>query len=243
MNLTIEVVDIFLIDDAKRFQGGSKSLDGVALPVLGGAADLVESTTTEFKGGGVFSATHAGRNVAFGIREHAMGSIVNGIALHGGFRPYGGSFLVFTDYCRPSIRLSAMMGLRVVYVMTHDSIGLGEDGPTHQPIEQLAGLRAMPNLCVFRPADAVETLECWQCALEQRERPSVLALSRQNLPALRVEDAAENLCARGAYVLRPADGGEARVRIGKGSGINPQSAKFQAAQKACMKFLPKRPAG
>jgi transketolase len=105
------------------------------------------------------------------------------------------------------------MGLRVVYVMTHDSIGLGEDGPTHQPIEQLASLRAMPNLCVFRPADAVETLECWQCALEQRERPSVLALSRQNLPALRVEDGAENLCARGAYVLRPAEGGEARVRL------------------------------
>jgi transketolase len=186
-----------------------------AIPeMIGGSADLTGSNLTHVKTQAqVAPGSFGGSYIHYGVREHGMAAAMNGIALHGGFIPYGGSFLVFTDYCRPSIRLSALMGLRVIYVMTHDSIGLGEDGPTHQPIEQLASLRAMPNLRVFRPADAVETLECWQCALDERDRPSVLALSRQNLPALRFEDGAENLCARGAYVLRPADGGEARVRL------------------------------
>ncbi|MGB8275244.1 MAG: transketolase [Alphaproteobacteria bacterium] len=189
-------------------------LTAVVPEMVGGSADLTGSNLTQVKAQAQVSATNfGGRYIHYGVREHGMAAAMNGIALHGGFIPYGGSFLVFTDYCRPSIRLSALMGLRVVYVMTHDSIGLGEDGPTHQPVEQLASLRAMPNLCVFRPADAVETAECWQCALEQERRPSVLALSRQNVPAFRVEDGAENPCARGAYVLRAAEGGKARVTL------------------------------
>jgi transketolase len=140
-----------------------------------------------------------------------MAAAMNGMALHGGIIPYSGTFLVFSDYCRPAIRLAALMGKRVIHVMTHDSIGLGEDGPTHQPIEHLASLRAMPNLLVFRPADAVETVECWELSLHEKARPSLLALSRQNLPTMRT-DVSENLCARGAYVLRQA-GSEARVTL------------------------------
>jgi transketolase len=131
---------------------------------------------------------------------------MNGMALHGGLIPYSGTFLVFSDYCRPALRLAALMGQRVILVATHDSIGLGEDGPTHQPVEHLAALRAMPNINVFRPADAVETAECWQLALARNDRPSILALTRQNLPTVRTEATAENLSARGAYVLSPADG-------------------------------------
>src|SRR3546814_52584 len=142
-----------------------------------------------------------------------MGAAMNGIALHGGLIPYGGTFLVFSDYCRPAIRLSALMQARVVWVMTHDSIGLGEDGPTHQPIEHLASLRAIPNLLVMRPADAVETAECWALALESTDRPSLLALTRQGLPALRREQDDENRCARGAYRMAEADGGAARVTL------------------------------
>jgi transketolase len=139
-----------------------------------------------------------------------MAAAMNGMALHGGVIPYGGTFLVFTDYCRPSIRLAALMGLRVIYVMTHDSIGLGEDGPTHQPVEHLAALRAIPGLQVMRPADAIETAECWQIALESKNKPSVIALTRQNLPTLRGADDA-NLCARGAYLL--AGDATAAVRL------------------------------
>src|SRR5690606_22895701 len=133
-----------------------------------------------------------GRYMMYGIREHEMAAAMNGVALHGGLIPYGGTFMVFTDYARPAIRLSALMEQRVIYVMTHDSIGLGEDGPTHQPVEHLTALRAIPNLLVFRPADAMETAECWQLAMETADRPSILALSRQNLPALRTEYSAEN---------------------------------------------------
>ncbi|WP_404977499.1 transketolase-like TK C-terminal-containing protein, partial [Bartonella sp. AD328YNZD] len=146
------------------------------------------------------------------IREHAMGAIMNGLALHGGFIPYGGTFLCFSDYMRPAMRLSSLMGLRVVYVMTHDSIGLGEDGPTHQPVEHLACLRSMPNHLVFRPADAMETVECWQLALKARGTPSTLALSRQNLPLLRQEYEEENLCMLGAYELLTASD-EAQVTL------------------------------
>jgi transketolase len=155
---------------------------------------------------------YSGRYIYYGIREFGMAAAMNGMALHGGVIPYGGTFLIFSDYCRPAIRLSALMGLRVIYVMTHDSIGLGEDGPTHQPVEHLAALRAMPNLNVFRPADAVETAECWQLALAERSRPSLLALTRQNLAQVRHGLAAENLCARGAYELAAADG-EADVSL------------------------------
>jgi transketolase len=137
-----------------------------------------------------------------------MAAAMNGIALHGGLVPYGATFLVFTDYCRPSIRLSALMGQRVVYVMTHDSIGLGEDGPTHQPVEHLAALRAIPNLNVFRPADPVETAECWELALQTADTPSILALTRQAVPLLRTQATDENLSAKGAYVLLEAEGGK-----------------------------------
>lgn len=148
-----------------------------------------------------------------------MAAAMNGIALHGGFVPYGGTFMVFSDYCRNAIRMSALMGIRVVYVMTHDSIGLGEDGPTHQPIEHLASLRAMPNLLVFRPADAVETAECWEAALTEERTPSVLVLTRQALPAYRTEHIDENLCARGGYVLAEADGRRDVTLLATGSEV------------------------
>lgn len=181
---------------------------------IGGSADLTGSNNTKTKAQKPLTRDHyAGRYVYYGIREFGMAAAMNGMALHGGVIPYGGTFLVFSDYCRPAIRLSALQQVRVIYVMTHDSIGLGEDGPTHQPVEHLAALRAIPNHNVFRPADAVETAECWQLAIESRNTPSTLALTRQNLPALRTEFVAENLCARGAYELAAADGGEAAVSI------------------------------
>jgi transketolase len=171
--------------------------------MIGGAADLVESTKTEFEGGGVFSATHAGRNVAFGIREHGMGSIVNGLGVHGGIvKPYGSTFLVFSDYMRPAVRLSALSHLPVVWVWTHDSIGLGEDGPTHQPVEHYAALRAIPNLWFVRPADANETAYAWKIALEREDGPVALSLTRQKVPTLdRSELAPAAGLERGAYVL------------------------------------------
>jgi transketolase len=171
--------------------------------MVGGAADLVESTRTEFEGGGVFSGTHAGRNIAFGIREHAMGSIVNGISVHGGMvKPYGSTFLIFSDYMRPAVRLSALMMLPVVWVWTHDSVGLGEDGPTHQPVEHYAALRAIPNLWFVRPADANETAYAWKVALGREEGPVALSLTRQKLPTLdRSELAPASGLERGAYTL------------------------------------------
>ncbi len=171
--------------------------------MVGGAADLVESTKTEFVGGGLFSATHAGRNIAFGIREHGMGSIVNGIGLHGGMvKPYGSTFLIFSDYMRPAVRLSALMHLPVVWVWTHDSVGLGEDGPTHQPVEHYMTLRAIPNFWFVRPADANETSYAWKVALEREDGPVGLSLTRQKLPILdRTELAAASGLERGAYTL------------------------------------------
>ncbi|MGH6852310.1 MAG: transketolase-like TK C-terminal-containing protein, partial [Methylocella sp.] len=151
--------------------------------------------------------------IHWGIREHGMAAAVNGIALHGGFIPSGASFLTFSDYCRPALRLSALSGIRAIEVFTHDSIGLGQDGPTHQPVEHLAALRAIPNLLVFRPADRTETLECWQLALQAKTSPSILALTRQNLPSVRHDFTPENLSAAGAYELAPAEGGPAKVSI------------------------------
>jgi len=180
--------------------------------LLGGSADLTGSNNTKTKAMHAFGAAdYAGRYVYYGVREHAMAAAMNGIALHGGFIPYGGTFLVFTDYCRPAIRLSALMEQRVIYVMTHDSIGLGEDGPTHQPVEHLAVLRAIPNLNVFRPCDATETLECWQLAIGSPKTPSILALTRQALLHYRNEFVGENLCAKGAYILREAKSGKPSV--------------------------------
>ena len=187
-----------------------------ALPsLIGGSADLTGSNGTKTDElVPIAPGDYGGRYLYYGVREHAMGAVMNGMALHGGVIPFGGTFLTFTDYCRPAIRLSALMELRVIYVMTHDSIGLGEDGPTHQPIEHLASLRAMPNLLLFRPADAVETAECWELALANAERPSVLALTRQGVPCLRAGESgngAKNACARGGYVLREASVGTPRV--------------------------------
>ena len=179
-----------------------------ALPeMIGGSADLTGSNNTRTKSmKAITAADFSGRFIHYGVREHGMAAAMNGMALHGGIVPYSGTFLVFSDYCRPAIRLAALMGKRVVHVMTHDSIGLGEDGPTHQPVEHLAALRAIPNLLVFRPCDAVETAECWQLALATENRPSILALTRQNLPQLRNRFDDENICARGAYEIAGPDG-------------------------------------
>ena len=171
--------------------------------LLGGSADLTGSNNTKTGSHSILNKENPNGNyIHFGVREHAMAAVMNGMALHGGIIPYGGTFLVFTDYCRPSIRLAALMGLRTIYVMTHDSIGLGEDGPTHQPIEHLAALRVIPNLNVFRPADSIETMECWHLALTALNTPSVIALSRQNLPLVRLQVSDTNLSGLGGYILR-----------------------------------------
>ena len=191
-----------------------------AIPAtIGGSADLTGSNNTKTKALEPLTAdNYAGRYIYYGIREFGMAAAMNGMALHGGVIPYGGTFLVFTDYARPAIRLSALQRARVIYVMTHDSIGLGEDGPTHQPIEHLQSLRAMPGLEVYRPADAVETAECWALAL-QSDGPSILALTRQNLPPARTQIAGENLCARGAYRLKAADNARKIIFIATGSEV------------------------
>ncbi len=200
---------------ATRASSG-KAIDAMyeACPeLLGGSADLTGSNNTQAKGAADFTPENRlGRYVRYGIREHGMAAAMNGMALHGGVIPFGGTFLVFSDYSRPAIRLAALSRVRVIHVLTHDSIGLGEDGPTHQPVEHLPALRAIPNLYVFRPCDAVEAAECWQAALLHEDGPSALALSRQATPALR-DDASENLSARGAYELLPADGGASRVAL------------------------------
>ena len=189
----------------KSSENTLEALVPVIPELLGGSADLTGSNLTKTKTMKPVSASdYSGNYVYYGVREHAMGAIMNGLALHGGFIPYGGTFLVFADYCRPAIRLSALMQQRVVYVMTHDSIGCGEDGPTHQPVEHLASLRAIPGLNVYRPCDATETAECWALALSSTNAPSLLSLTRQNLPAIRSEYTADNLCARGGYIISPA---------------------------------------
>ncbi|MEO0690610.1 MAG: transketolase [Pseudomonadota bacterium] len=195
---------------------------------LGGSADLTGSNNTKAGDIGPFTADdYTGRYVYYGIREFGMAAAMNGMALHGGVIPYGGTFLVFTDYARGAIRLSALQQARVIYVMTHDSIGLGEDGPTHQPVEHLASLRAMPNVLVMRPGDAVETAEAWQVALSQKDRPTILALSRQGLPQYRLESVDENLSARGGYRVKAADASRKVVILATGSevGLALDSAK------------------
>jgi transketolase len=199
--------------------------------MIGGSADLTGSNNTRPKS---FTAIEAGdfsgRYINWGVREHGMAAAMNGMALHGGVIPYAGTFMVFTDYLRPSLRLSALMEQRVIYVMTHDSIGLGEDGPTHQPVEHLASLRAMPNVTVFRPADAVETAECWELALANETGPSVIALTRQSVPAVRIDGDKENLSARGGYVLAAAEGEGRAVLLATGSEISIALAARDALQ-------------
>ncbi len=192
-----------------------------ALPdTLGGSADLTGSNNTKTKSTNPLTRNdYSGRYIYYGIREFGMAAAMNGMALHGGVIPYGGTFLVFADYCRNAIRLSAIQRQRVIYVMTHDSIGLGEDGPTHQPVEHLMSLRAMPGLNVYRPADAIEAAECWALALKTADAPSLLALSRQNLPPVRF-DVSENLCARGAYRVKDAEGSRAVVLVATGSEVS-----------------------
>ncbi len=188
--------------------------------IIGGSADLTGSNNTKSKDLKPLSADdYGGRYIYYGIREHGMAAAMNGLALHGGVIPYGGTFLVFTDYCRPSIRLSALMGKRVIYVMTHDSIGLGEDGPTHQPVEHLAALRVIPNVLVMRPCDAVETAECWQLALEHSTGPSILALTREKLKPARMTFSQKNLCALGAYEIAPSVKKSRAVVFASGSEI------------------------
>ena len=200
-----------------------KTLDAIlpACPTLfGGSADLTGSNNTKVGGHSIFDRNnYGGTYIHYGVREHGMAAAMNGIALHGGAIPYGGTFMVFTDYCRPSIRLSALMGQRAIYVMTHDSIGLGEDGPTHQPVEHLAALRVIPNLLVFRPGDAVETAEAWQCAIEAANTPSILALSRQGMAQFRHGDMSENKTALGGYIVA-GDAADRRVTfIASGSEV------------------------
>jgi len=189
--------------------------------LLGGSADLTHSNLTRAKSHRPVNATaFDGSYVHYGVREHAMASAMNGIALHGGLIPYGGTFLTFADYSRPAIRLAALMGIRVIHVMTHDSIGLGEDGPTHQPVEHLASLRAIPNLLIFRPGDAVETAEAWDCALRAQTSPSVLCLSRQGMPTFRELGGVINLVALGAYVIIEPEGGRDVTLIATGSEVS-----------------------
>jgi len=196
----------------KSSEAALEMLNGVLPEMLGGSADLTGSNNT--KTSQMTSITpddFSGRYVHYGIREHGMVAAMNGIALHKGLIPYGGTFMCFSDYCRPSIRLASLMGIRTIVVLTHDSIGLGEDGPTHQPVEHMAALRAIPNLLMFRPADATEALECWQLALESENRPSGLVLTRQDLRALRTDFIEENMCAYGAYDLAPASDAEVTI--------------------------------
>jgi transketolase len=221
--------------------------------MIGGAADLVESTKTEFVGGGLFSDSWAGRNIAFGIREHAMGSIVNGIAVHGGcVKPYGSTFLIFSDYMRPAVRLSALMGLPVVWAWTHDSVGLGEDGPTHQPVETYAALRAIPNLWFVRPADANETAHAWRVALARADGPVALSLSRQKVPTLdRTELAPASLLERGAYTLwesGPPDliliatGAEVGVTLEAGRKLAADGTAVRVVSMPCWELFEEQPA-
>jgi transketolase len=204
----------------EKIEGATRKLSEKALDVInttmlttvGGSADLTPSNNTKTKNlTDITPDDFSGRYIHYGIREHGMAAAMNGMALHGGVIPYGGTFMVFSDYARPSIRLAALMGAHVVFVMTHDSIGVGEDGPTHQPVEQLAALRAIPNLLVMRPADGVETAECWQLAMEHNSNPTVMALSRQDTVLARQNHTAENLCARGGYVLHEA--ADARITL------------------------------
>src|SRR5579884_714371 len=226
--LSAAIGDLVRGFQADKAQLATRQASGICLDTLcrvvpelvGGSADLTGSNNTKARDQkAVRPGDFAGRYIHYGVREHAIAAAMNGIAAHGGLIPYGGTFLAFSDYCRPAIRLAALMELGVIYVLTHDSIGLGEDGPTHQPVEHLAALRAIPRLRVFRPADAVETAECWALALRSREAPSVLALTRQPVPLLRTEAGAENRSAKGAYVLAEAAGGRHVTLLASGSEV------------------------
>ena len=204
----------------KASQMALEALTAAVPAMIGGSADLTGSNLTRVKAVDTqYTRDLPGRYIGYGVREFGMAAAMNGLALHGGFIPYGGTFLVFSDYCRNAIRLSALMGVGTIHVMTHDSIGLGEDGPTHQPVEHLASLRAIPGLTVLRPCDTIETLEAWDIAIRARNRPTLMALSRQDVPQLRLTAGTENLTARGAYVIRPASGPRRLTLIATGTEV------------------------
>src|SRR5881394_2428570 len=214
------LADLKPVATRKASEMALEAINAAIHATIGGSADLTGSNNTKTKALEPLTAeNYAGRYIYYGIREFGMAAAMNGLALHGGVIPYGGTFLVFTDYARPAIRLSALQEARVIYVMTHDSIGLGEDGPTHQPIEHLAALRAIPNLLVMRPCDTVETAECWELALASRDRPSVLALSRQAMPAQRKLAGEANRSARGGYILAAATGPRRATLFASGSEV------------------------
>jgi transketolase len=242
--------------DAQATRAASgKVLNAIAPKIpelIGGSADLTGSNNTEIKGAGVFSATnHAGRNFHFGIREHGMGAAMNGLALHGGFIPFGGTFLIFSDYMRPSIRLAALTHLRTIYVFTHDSIGLGEDGPTHQPIEQLTALRAIPNLTVIRPSDPTEVVEAWRAAVTHRIGPVALVLTRQKVAVIdRTKYAAAAGLHQGGYVLADAkdpevvlvsSGSEVELILGAYEKLTAEGKRPRAVSMPCLEFFAKQP--
>tara|TARA_B100000767_G_C19730677_1_gene521533 strand:+ start:1 stop:1500 length:1500 start_codon:yes stop_codon:yes gene_type:complete len=219
--------------------------------LIGGSADLSGSNNTKTKNSKVISSKDFNGNyIHYGIREHGMAASMNGLALYGGIIPFGGTFLIFSDYCKPSIRLSALMGLKVIYIFSHDSIGLGEDGPTHQPVEQLAGLRAIPNLNVFRPADINETLECWQIALKNKNTPSAIALSRQKLPYVNPSFTKENKCELGAYIVRAtshnyiinliASGSEVEIALDAQKRLKEMSIDSKVISMPCQELFDKQ---
>ncbi|MDH4440674.1 MAG: transketolase C-terminal domain-containing protein, partial [Rhizobium sp.] len=235
----------------KASEDALEVINGLLPETLGGSADLTPSNntkTSQMKS--ITPADFSGRYMHWGIREHGMAAAMNGIALHGGLIPYAGGFMIFSDYCRPSIRLAALMGIRVIHVLTHDSIGVGEDGPTHEPVEQMAALRAIPNLLMFRPADAVETAECWQLVLKEQHRPSGLALTRQNLAPSRLDYVAENLCAKGAYELRSAanakvtifaSGSEVELAVKAAEQLNGKGIAARVVSVPCFELFAEQP--
>jgi len=238
----------------KSSQEALKVLTAAIPNLIGGSADLTGSNNTDTPSTPPLTAEDfSGRHIHWGVREHAMVAAMNGMALHDGVIPYGGTFLVFSDYCRPALRLAALMHQRVIFVGTHDSIGLGEDGPTHQPIEHLAALRAIPNMLVFRPADAVETAECWLAALENDNGPSVLSLTRQGLPTVRSQHSDANLAALGAYVLREAQGARQATILATGSEVavaleaqrmlRDSGIETAVVSMPCMELFERQPAG
>ncbi len=229
-----------------------ESITGILPQLIGGSADLSGSNNTKTQNSKVINAKNFdGNYIHYGVREHGMASIMNGLALYSGFIPYGGTFLIFSDYCKPSIRLSALMGLRVIYIFSHDSIGLGEDGPTHQPIEQLDGLRAIPNLNVFRPADVNETLECWELALKNKNSPSAIALSRQKLPYINPKFTEMNRCEKGAYVVKMdshdskvtliASGSEVELALKIHTSLKENNIESKVVSMPCQELFDKQP--
>ena len=235
----------------KASEDALEVINGIVPEMLGGSADLTPSNNTKTSQMKSITPTDfSGRYMHWGIREHGMAAAMNGISLHGGLIPYSGGFMIFSDYCRPSIRLAALMGIRVIHVLTHDSIGVGEDGPTHEPVEHMAALRAIPNLLMFRPADAVETAECWQQALKEQHRPSGLALTRQNLAPSRLTYSAENLSAKGAYELIAADnakvsifasGSEVELAVKAAGELNGKGIATRVVSVPCFELFQEQP--